>query len=109
MNGPGTLRQIEDVEAAVRGADVVYTDTWVSMGREDEAAQRRRDLSAYQVNDALMALADPRAIVLHCLPAHRDEEVTNEVLDGAQSRVWRQVYHRRSAMMGVLRWIKGEA
>ena len=109
IHGPGTLRQTSDPREAVTNADVVYTDAWVSMGVEDETAKRRIDLASFQVNDALMALAKPEAIVLHCLPAHRGDEITNEVLDGAQSRVWRQVYHRRSSMMGVLRWIKGEA
>jgi ornithine carbamoyltransferase len=109
VHGPGTLRQTDDARDAVANADVVYTDAWVSMGVEDETAKRRADLAAFQVNDALMALAKPQAILMHCLPAHRGDEITNEVLDGAQSRVWRQVYHRRSSMMGVLRWIKGEA
>lgn len=108
LSGPGTLRALSDVRQAVAGADVVYTDTWVSMGRESEAAQRRADLAGFALTEEIMALANPRAILLHCLPAHRGEEVSNEVLDGAQSRVWRQVYHRRSSMMGVLRWIKGE-
>jgi ornithine carbamoyltransferase len=109
IHGPGILRQSDDARDAVKNADVVYTDAWVSMGAEDETAQRRVDLAAFQVNEALMTLAKPEAIVMHCLPAHRGDEITNEVLDGAQSRVWRQVYHRRSSMMGVLRWIKGEA
>jgi ornithine carbamoyltransferase len=109
IHGPGTLRQSDDARDAVKNADVVYTDAWVSMGMEDETAKRRVDLAAFQVNDELMALAKPEAILLHCLPAHRGDEITNEVLDGARSRVWRQVYHRRSSMMGVLRWIKGEA
>jgi ornithine carbamoyltransferase len=109
IHGPGTLRQTDDARDAVKDADVVYTDAWVSMGMEDETAKRRVDLAAFQVSDALMALAKPEAILLHCLPAHRGDEITNEVLDGGQSRVWRQVYHRRSSMMGVLRWIKGEA
>jgi ornithine carbamoyltransferase len=109
IHGPGTLRQSDDARDAVKNADVVYTDAWVSMGVEDETAKRRVDLAAFQVNDELMDLAKPEAILLHCLPAHRGDEITNEVLDGARSRVWRQVYHRRSSMMGVLRWIKGEA
>ncbi len=109
IHGPGTLRQSDDARDAVKNADVVYTDAWVSMGVEDETAKRRVDLAAFQVNDELMDLAKPQAILLHCLPAHRGDEITNEVLDGARSRVWRQVYHRRSSMMGVLRWIKGEA
>jgi ornithine carbamoyltransferase len=106
--GPGSLRLCDGADEAVRGADVVYTDAWVSMGFEDESARRRRDLASFQVNEKLMGLAKGHAIVMHCLPAHRGDEITNEVLDGEQSRVWRQVYHRRSAMIGVLRWIKGE-
>ena len=72
--------------------------------------QRRRvDLAAFQVNAELMAAAKKSAVLLHCLPAHRGEDITDDVLDGPQSRVWREVYHRRSAMVGVLRWIKGES
>ncbi len=106
--GPGTLCLVDTVDEAVKNADVIYTDTWVSMGLESEGARRREELADFQVNGAVMAMAKPTAIVLHCLPAHRGEEVTNDILDGAQSRVWRQVFHRRSSMIGVLRWIKGE-
>ncbi|MGC2484627.1 MAG: hypothetical protein WA359_00075 [Acidimicrobiales bacterium] len=109
VQGPGTLRLVDTVEDAVANADVVYTDTWVSMGLEADAARRRSELASFQVNADVMALANTSAIVLHCLPAHRGDEVTSDVLDGAQSRVWRQVFHRRSSMIGVLRWIKGEA
>jgi ornithine carbamoyltransferase len=105
----GTLLLTDSAEEAVRNADVVYTDAWVSMGAEAETEQRRRDLAAFQVNERLMSFAKPSAILMHCLPAHRGDEITNEVLDGAQSRVWREVFHRRSAMLGVLRWIKGES
>jgi ornithine carbamoyltransferase len=108
LDGPGTLRQCPTAADAVKNADVVYTDAWVSMGLEEETSRRRFDLASFQVNDVLLTLAKKNVILLHCLPAHRGDEITNEVLDGAQSRVWRQVYHRRSAMMGVLRWIKGE-
>jgi ornithine carbamoyltransferase len=109
VNGPGTLRLTDSAHDAVKGADVVYTDAWISMGYEEETASRRFDLADFQVNVPLMSLAKERAIVMHCLPAHRGDEVTNEVLDSEQSRVWRQVFHRRSAMIGVLRWIKGES
>ena len=109
VTGGGTLRLTGSAEDAVTNADVVYTDAWVSMGAEAETEQRRRELADYQVNQRLMDHAKKGAIVLHCLPAHRGDEITNEVLDGEQSRVWRQVFHRRSAMLGVLRWIKGES
>ena len=108
VTGPGTLRVVDNVDDAVGNADVIYTDTWVSMGREAEGARRRDELADFQVNAHVMASAKPTAVVLHCLPAHRGEEVTSDILDGAQSRVWRQVFHRRSSMIGVLRWIKGE-
>jgi ornithine carbamoyltransferase len=108
LHGPGILRQCRSAAEAVKDADVVYTDAWVSMGLEDETDRRRFDLASFQVNDVLLTLAKEGVILMHCLPAHRGDEITNEVLDGAQSRVWRQVFHRRSAMMGVLRWIKGE-
>ena len=108
QSGPGTLRLVDDAAEAVRGVDVVYTDAWVSMGFEDERARRRADLGSFRVDAALMALAKPSATLLHCLPAHRGDEITDEVLDGHQSLVWRQVFHRRSAMVGVLRWMKEE-
>jgi ornithine carbamoyltransferase len=109
VQGQGTLRLSDSAPDAVKDADVVYTDAWVSMGAEAETEQRRRDLAAFQVNKQLLSEAKSGAIVLHCLPAHRGDEITDEVLDGEQSRVWREVFHRRSAMLGVLRWIKGES
>ncbi|MFZ1062228.1 MAG: ornithine carbamoyltransferase [Acidimicrobiales bacterium] len=104
----GSLTLTDSVHDAVRNADVIYTDAWVSMGLESETAQRRRDLAPFQVNNALLKKANPGAVVLHCLPAHRGDEITNEVIDDERSLVWRQVFHRRSAMLGVLRWIKKE-
>ena len=109
FDGPGVLRLSDDAADAVRGVDVIYTDAWVSMGFEDETARRRADLAPFRVDAALMALASPEAGLMHCLPAHRGDEITDEVLDGRQSLVWRQVLHRRSAMVGVLRWMKEEA
>lgn len=105
--GPGSLRLCDTADEAVRSADVVYTDAWISMGLEGESARRRHDLANFRVDDQLMSRAKDMAIVMHCLPAHRGDEITDEILDGEQSRVWRQVFHRRSAMIGVLRWIKG--
>jgi ornithine carbamoyltransferase len=109
VKGLGTLRLTASPTEAVKNADVVYTDAWVSMGMERETEQRRRDLSAFRVDENLLKLAKKRTVLLHCLPAHRGDEITNVVLDSAQSLVWRQVFHRRSAMVGVLRWIKEES
>jgi ornithine carbamoyltransferase len=92
-----------DPEAAVRGADCVVTDTWVSMG--DKNGQRRHNLlKRYQVNARLMAKAKPDAIFMHCLPAHRGEEVTDEVIDGPQSVVFDEAENRLHAQKGILTW-----
>jgi ornithine carbamoyltransferase len=90
---PGAV-VVDDPREAVSGADVVYTDVWVSMGEEAEQEQRAHDLARFQVNEELMRLAKPEAIFLHCLPAHRGEEVTGEVIDGPQSAVWQQADNR---------------
>jgi ornithine carbamoyltransferase len=91
-----------DPVAAVTGADVVYTDTWTSMGQEEEAEQRRKIFPPYQVNSALLAHAAEQAIVLHCLPAHRGEEITDDVADGPQSRLVPQAENRMHAQKAVL-------
>ena len=90
---PGAV-VVDDPREAVSGADVVYTDVWVSMGEEAEREQRVRALTRFQVSAELMKLAKPEAIFLHCLPAHRGEEVTAEVIDGPQSAVWQQADNR---------------
>lgn len=87
---------------AVRGAHVVNTDVWASMGQEEEAAQRARAFAGYQVSAGLMALADPGAVFLHCLPAHRGEEVTAEVIDGPQSRVFDEAENRLHVQKALL-------
>ncbi len=92
------------VEEAVRDADVVMTDTWVSMGDEDYDA-RMEALGTYQVNAELMALAKPDAVFLHCLPAHRGEEVTEDVIDGPQSLIWDEAENRIHAQKAVLNWV----
>ena len=90
----GGIRRFRDPQEAVRGADVVYTDTWTSMGHEKDADWRRVAFAGYQVNEALMSLARPDAKFMHCLPAHRGEEVTDQVLDGPQSIVVTQAENR---------------
>jgi ornithine carbamoyltransferase len=90
----GAIEIGADPRAAVRGADAVYTDVWASMGQEKEREERARIFAGYCVDGALMKLAAPRAIFLHCLPAHRGDEVTDEVMDGPQSRVWDEAENR---------------
>jgi len=97
-----------DACKAVAGADVVYTDVWASMGQEQEADERRRIFTPYQVNEELLAHAGTRAIVMHCLPAHRGEEVTHEVLDGPRSQVILQAANRLHFQMSLLVWLLGE-
>jgi len=98
-----------DPRAAVRGADVVYTDVWASMGQEHEAEQRRRAFAAYQVSPELLALAKPDAIVMHDLPAHRGEEITGEVLEGPRSVVFQQAENRLHAQKAALVHLLGGA
>ncbi|MGH9087711.1 MAG: ornithine carbamoyltransferase [Acidimicrobiales bacterium] len=105
----GTVWSTDDPKAAADGAHALYTDVWVSMGQEDEGARRRRDFTGYAVDEALVAVAAPDAVVLHCLPAHRGEEIAASVVDGPRSRVWVQAAHRLTALRGVLAWLVGEA
>lgn len=93
-----------DRPEAVVDADVVYTDTWVSMGQEGDRDRLLRTFEGYQVDDNMMA-RNPDAIFLHCLPAHRNEEVTDSVLDGSQSRIWMQAANRLPAARAVLQWL----
>ena len=93
----------DDPQAAVTGADVVVTDTWVSMGDQDHE-ERLHAFEAYAVDEALMERAAPNAVFLHCLPAHRGEEVTDAVLDGPQSAVWDEAENRIHAQKAVLAW-----
>lgn len=94
-----------DPKEACRGAHVVTTDVWASMGQEEEAKVRQRAFEGFIVNDDLMGLADSKAIFLHCLPAHRGEEVEASVIDGAQSRVWDEAENRLHAQKALLDWI----
>ncbi|MCW9036151.1 MAG: ornithine carbamoyltransferase [Rhodospirillales bacterium] len=93
-----------DPSEAVAGSDLVVTDTWVSMGDTD-ADKRMKDLAPYQVNEALMGQANKDALFMHCLPAHRGEEVSSEVLDGPQSVVWDEAENRMHAQNGILSWV----
>jgi ornithine carbamoyltransferase len=92
----------EDPMAAARGADCIVTDTWVSMG--DDASGRHAVLQPFQVNDALFSVAKPEAIFMHCLPAHRGEEVSASIIDGPRSAVWDEAENRLHAQKGVLLW-----
>jgi ornithine carbamoyltransferase len=96
-----------DAASAVRGADVIVTDTWISMGQA-HAEAKLAAMTPYQVNAALMAQAKPDAVLLHCLPAHRGEEVTDAVIDGPQSLVWDEAENRIHAQKSILRWAFGQ-
>lgn len=94
---------------AVRGADAVHTDVWASMGQEDEAATRHRAFEGFRVDDAVMAEAPAHAVFMHCLPAHRGEEVAASVVDGPQSRAFPQAHNRLHAFRGLLRFLLEDA
>jgi ornithine carbamoyltransferase len=95
----------QSVEEAVRGVDVVYTDVWTSMGQESEAARRRKAFRSYQLNRETIAAAKPDALVMHCLPAHRGEEITDEILDGPQSVVLDQAENRLHVQKAIMVWL----
>ncbi len=99
---PMTLDVCTDPRDAAAGADVLYTDTWVSMGQEEEVARREAAFAAYQINTELLQEAKPTAIVLHCLPAHRGQEITDDVADGHQSAIFQQAENRLHAQKAIL-------
>ncbi|AVT40249.1 ornithine carbamoyltransferase [Plantactinospora sp. BB1] len=101
----GSVLVLRDPVEAVAGADVVATDTWTSMGQEDDGRDRFTAFQPYQVDQALLAGAAPEAVVLHCLPAHRGEEITDEVLDGPRSAVFDQAENRLHAQKALLAWL----
>lgn len=103
---PAAVRQVADPTEAVRGARIVYTDVWVSMGQDHQSAARMAALAPYQVDAGLMAASDD-AYFLHCLPARRGEEVTNEVIESPKSAVWRQAENRMHTARGALAWLAG--
>ncbi len=98
----GSVTLLNDPRAAAEGADVIYTDTWTSMGQEEEAKKREKVFPPYQVNQALVKLAKPNAIVMHCLPAHRGQEITDEVADGPQSRLFPEAENRMHAQKAII-------
>ncbi len=98
---------IRDPSEAADGADVINTDVWASMGQEKETMERKRRFMKYQVNSELLRLAAPEAIVLHCLPAHRGEEITEEVLEGPRSVVWEQAENKMHIHKAILEWAMG--
>ena len=105
----GSVLDEPDPVRAVTGADVVVTDTWVSMGKEDESADRERVFAGHSLSPALLEVAAPHAIVLHCLPAYRGKEIAAEVLDGPRSVVWDEAENRRHAQKAVLAWLLRES
>ena len=104
----GGIQVGEDPRVAVRGADVLYTDVWTSMGQEAEAPKRRGVFRPYQINADLLRLAKPDAIVLHCLPAHRGEEITDDVMEGPQSVIFDQAENRLHVQKAVLEMLVGD-
>lgn len=106
LGGP-PLEVVHDPRAAVAAADVIYTDVWTSMGQEAEREERLHKFAPFQVNAALLAAAPKHVVVLHCLPAHRGEEITDDVMDGPHSAVFDQAENRLHAQKAVLEWLLG--
>jgi ornithine carbamoyltransferase len=104
-----SIHLLRDPHQAVREADVIYTDTWTSMGQEEETKQREKVFPPYQVNEKLVAEAKPHAIVLHCLPAHRGQEITDEIADGPHSALFPQAHNRLHAQKAILARLFGVA
>ncbi len=105
----GAVLLTDDPGQAAKGAAALYTDVWTSMGQEGERADRLAAFAGFTVDDELVDAASADAVVLHCLPAHRGEEITDDVLEGRRSVVWRQAAHRRTAMRGIMSWAVGDA
>ena len=101
----GSVEVLRDPVEAVDGADVIATDTWTSMGQESDGKDRLTPFWPYQINGDLLGKAAPGAIVLHCLPAHRGEEITDEVIDGPQSAIFDQAENRLHAQKALLAWL----
>ena len=99
------LELIEDVKLAARRADLLYTDVWVSMGKEAEAAERIRILGGYQINGALVKRAKPQALVMHCLPAYRGKEIDEETFEAHAATIFEQAENRLHLQKSILNWI----
>jgi ornithine carbamoyltransferase len=98
----GSVSLLDDPRAAAKGADVLYTDVWTSMGQEDENDRRLRDFRGFAIDRDVVSLASARAIVMHCLPAHRGEEIAADVLEGPRSAVWEQAENRLHTQKALL-------
>jgi ornithine carbamoyltransferase len=103
--GRGAIQLTSDPREVAAGRHVLTTDVFASMGKEDEVEARRRALAPYCLDGQLLAAADPRAVVLHCLPAHRGEEISDEVIEGPQSVVWQEAENRLHAQKALLEWL----
>ena len=101
----GNISVTEDCQAAADGADLLYTDVWVSMGMEEEAAQREQDFAGYQINEALVALANEDALVMHCLPAYRGKEIDEPTLEAHADTIFTQAENRLHAQKAILNWL----
>ena len=108
LTSGGSVQVTDNPREAVEGADVVYTDLWTSMGQENERSERLDVFSPFTVDASLMGVASASSIFMHCLPAHRGEEVTDEVIESPQSRVFPQAHNRMHSARGLLSWIIGE-
>ena len=105
----GSVAVLHDTEEAAKGADVLYTDVWASMGQEAEAQERSLVFASYRLDQALVEAADDDVVVMHCLPAHRGQEITDEVIDGAHSVVWDQAENRLHTQKALLLWLLDRA
>jgi ornithine carbamoyltransferase len=105
--GAASVEQYRDIAIAVSGAHAVHTDTWTSMGQESESAEREAVFAGFEVTNEIMSLADSSAIFMHCLPAHRGQEVSPSVIDGPQSKIYPQAHNRMHAARGVLAFLMG--
>ena len=108
IKSSGSVDLIQDSNLAVKDADVIYTDVWASMGQEAETATRAQVFAPYQVNAALVALAKPKSIVMHCLPAHRGMEITDDVADGKHSVLFDQAENRMHAQKAIVAILMSE-